>query len=259
MKRPMPQRRWKKASDKIYDAMKIAVISDVHANLEALETCLAKLDELKPDKLVCLGDMVDYCAQPNECIELIKNYADVVILGNHDEAQFNFEISYGFSESARISSVHTRTVIKPEYVEYFKALPYSYSLEGLLFVHASPFSIPGYSYILTPETALNNFGSFAEKICFIGHSHRPVVFEEQGENVFEADWVNINNKYRYIINVGSVGQPRDGDPRLSFGFFDTESFKYNNYRIEYPAQNASKKILLEGLPVILSERILKGL
>lgn len=238
--------------------MKIAVISDVHANLEALEACLAKLDELKPDKLVCLGDMVDYCAQPNECIELIKNNADVVILGNHDEAQFNYKLAEGFTENAYKSSVHTRSVIKHEYAEYLKTLPNSYSTEGLLFIHASPLALPGYKYILTPEAAKENFDSFTEKICFIGHSHRPIIFEEHGSNVLNIDCVNIDRKYRYIINTGSIGQPRDADPRLSFGLFDTETYKYCNYRVEYSAENASKKILLEGLPVFLAERILKG-
>jgi putative phosphoesterase len=239
--------------------MKIAVISDIHANLDALEVCLKKLDELKPDKIICLGDLVDYCAQPNECIELVKNIADVVILGNHDEAQFNYDVAEGFNENAFISSVHTRSVIKPEYTEYFKTLPYSYSIENVLFVHASP-SVPMlYRYVLHPESAKQAFNDFSEKVCFIGHSHRPVIFEKQDSNVFETESVNIVEKYRYIINIGSVGQPRDGDPRLSFGFFDTGLFKYCNYRIDYPAENASKKILLEGLPVFLAERILKGI
>jgi len=154
--------------------------------------------------------------------------------------------------------VHTRSVIKPEYVEYFKTLPNSYSTEGLLFIHASPLALPGYKYILTLEAAKENFDSFTEKICFIGHSHRPVIFEEHGSNVFNIDCVNIDRKYRYIINTGSIGQPRDADPRLSFGLFDTETYKYCNYRVEYSAESASKKILLEGLPVFLAERILKG-
>ena len=238
--------------------MKIAVISDIHANLEALEACLVKIEELKPDKLICLGDIVDYCAQPNECIELVKNNADVVLLGNHDEAQVDYGIADGFSENAFISSVHTRSVIKQEYKEYFKTLPRSFSLDDLLFVHASPDALPHYRYILTPDAARDNFASFKEKVCFIGHSHRPVIFEECGKNVFEAESVMNDGKYRYIINVGSVGQPRDGNPQLSFGFFDNESFKYINYRFFYPAQSASKKIVMEGLPLFLAERILKG-
>lgn len=238
--------------------MKIAVISDIHANLEALEACLAKIEELKPDKLICLGDIVDYCAEPNECIELVKKNSDVVILGNHDEAQFDYAIADGFSESAYISSVHTRSVIKPEYIEYFKTLPRSYTIDDMLFVHASPEALPRYRYILTPEAARDNFKAYKEKFCFIGHSHRPVIFEKRRKNVFAAESVMNDGKNRYIINVGSVGQPRDYNPHLSFGFFDNESCKYTNYRILYPAEQASNKILMEGLPPFLAERILKG-
>jgi predicted phosphodiesterase len=238
--------------------MKIAVISDIHANLEALETCLAKIDELKPDKLICLGDLVDYCAQPNECVELIKNNADTVIMGNHDEAQFNYARAEGFTENAFISSVHTRSVIKPDYVEYFKTLPYTYSIKNLFFVHASPLNPGNYKYILNSETAKSAFESFSEKVCFIGHSHRPVIFEERDSEVFEVKSINNSGSSRYIINVGSVGQPRDGNPKLSFGFIDTESFKYSNFRLNYQAESASKKILLEELPPFLAERILKG-
>ncbi len=238
--------------------MKIAVISDIHANLEALEVCLAKIDKLKPDKLICLGDLVDYCAQPNEVIELIKKNCDVVIMGNHDEAQFNYARAEGFTENAFISSVHTRSVIKPEYVEYFKTLPYTYSVENLLFVHASPLNPGDYKYVRTSEAAKSSFESFSEKVCFIGHSHRPVIFEEQYSNVLETESVSNNGSFRYIINVGSVGQPRDGNPKLSFGFFDSDSFKYSNYRLQYQAESASKKIILEELPPFLAERILKG-
>jgi predicted phosphodiesterase len=239
--------------------MKIAVISDIHANLEALEVCLAKIDELKADKIICLGDLVDYCAQPNECIELVKKNADVVLLGNHDEAQFNFDEAEGFNDYAYISSVHTRSVIKPEYVEYFKTLPYTYSLESLLFVHASPRYPELYRYVLSTASAESEFSAFSEKICFIGHSHRPVIFAESSSNVYEAESVSDNGNTRYIINVGSTGQPRDGNPKLSFGFIDTGNFKYCNYRLEYPVKTAYKKIIDENLPVFLADRILKGI
>jgi len=239
--------------------MKIAVISDIHANLEALEVCLAKIDGLKPDKLICLGDLVDYCAQPNECIELVKNNADVVLLGNHDEAQFNYERAEGFNENAHISSVHTRKVIKPEYVEYFKTLPYAYSIENLLFVHASPRYPELYKYVLNTVSAESEFISFSEKACFVGHSHRPVIFAKKDLNVYETESVNDSGDVRYIINVGSTGQPRDGNPKLSFGFIDTENFKYCNYRLEYPVKNTYKKIIAENLPVFLADRILKGI
>ena len=239
--------------------MKIAVISDIHANLEALEVCLAKIDELKPDKLICLGDLVDYCAQPNECIELVKKNADAVLLGNHDEAQFNFERAEGFNENAYISSLHTRSVIKPEYVEYFETLPYTYSIENLLFVHASPHHPELYKYVLNSVSAEAEFSSFSEKVCFIGHSHRPVIFAIGDSNVYEAESVNDSGDTRYMINVGSTGQPRDGNPKLSFGFIDTENFNYCNYRLDYAVKKACEKIINEKLPVFLANRILKGI
>jgi predicted phosphodiesterase len=239
--------------------MKLAIISDIHANLEALQMCLNRIEELKADKIICLGDLVDYCAQPNECIELIRKYADVNIIGNHDEAQFNFELAEGFNEYAYISSVHTRSIIKPEYVEYFKTLPYTYSYEDILFVHGSPANPACYDYVLTPQAASVNFKYFKEKICFIGHSHKPVIFEKDSESVNIIEPKHVTDDKKYIINVGSVGQPRDGDPRLSFGFFDTETYNYQNVKVEYQAEIAAHKILNEGLPVFLAERILKGI
>ncbi|MFI5145136.1 MAG: metallophosphoesterase family protein [Ignavibacteria bacterium] len=238
--------------------MKIAIISDVHANLEALTTCLKKIDELGADKIICLGDLVDYCAEPNACIELIKTNCDVVVMGNHDEAQFKYDMTEGFSNDARISSIHTRDVIKPEYTEYFKTLPRVYRYENLLFVHGSPQNPKDYRYIPTTEAAESSFVAFDESICFIGHSHKPVIFKEtkQGVQIVTDEYQEAG--HRYIINVGSVGQPRDGDPRLSFGLFDLNSRKYTNYRVEYDTLTASNKIKNEGLPLYLAERIING-
>src|SRR5438876_10954318 len=99
--------------------MKYAIISDIHGNLEALTVCLEKLNEVSPDRIICLGDLVDYCAQPNECIELIKKNCDIVILGNHDEAQFNYPLANGFTSDAFTSSILTRKIIHKEYIAYF--------------------------------------------------------------------------------------------------------------------------------------------
>lgn len=238
--------------------MKYAVISDVHANLEAVEACFREIEKLKVDRVICLGDLVDYCAQPNEVISIIKNSCDVVILGNHDEAQYNHPLSERFNERARASSIHTRTVLKTENLEYIKTLKLSHSENNLFFVHASPFEPSSYKYVLDEERAKQNFGSFSEKICFIGHSHRPVIFESSGSglNTITDGKLNINN--RYIINVGSVGQPRDNNNKLSFGFLDIEEYIYSNVRIDYDRISASLKIYAERLPVFLAQRILEG-
>lgn len=239
--------------------MKYAIISDIHANLEALEVCFGELDKLKPEKTICLGDLVDYCAEPNIVIELIKERCDVVLLGNHDEAQYRHELVNGFSENAAVSSVHTRSIITAEHVEYFKSLPASYFENDLLFVHASPYALPFYQYILNEETAEVNFDSFIEKICFIGHSHVPLLFKETEGKAERAAPGKLERESRYIINVGSVGQPRDGDPKLSFGLFDSEKFEYKNIRLDYDIESASRKILAEGLPERLAKRLFAGI
>lgn len=238
--------------------MKIAIISDVHANLEALTACLKKIDELGADKIICLGDLVDYCAEPNECIELIKTNCGAVVMGNHDEAQIRYDMVEGFSNDAKISSIHTRSIIKPEFIEYIKSLPIFYRFENLLFVHGSPQNPENYKYILTAETADLNFKSFDESICFIGHSHKPIIFKETNSGAETVTDENIVKGERFIINVGSVGQPRDKDPRLSLGFFDSSLWKYSNIRVEYETKTTSNKIMNEGLPPYLAERIIYG-
>ena len=238
--------------------LKYAIISDVHANLEAVEACLREIEKLKVDRVICLGDLVDYCAQPNEVITLIKNNCDVVILGNHDEAQYHHNIAERFREFAKISSIHTRGVLHPENLDYIKSLPLTHSENDLLFVHASPFEPSGYHYVLDEEAASSNFASFKENICFIGHSHRPVVYEISSGGVKTSAGGVLNKNNRYIINVGSVGQPRDGNKNLSFGLFDSERRQYTNIRADYDRSSASIKIYKEGLPVSLAARILVG-
>src|SRR5437868_3267288 len=238
--------------------MKYAVISDIHGNLEALTVCLEKINEINPDRIICLGDLVDYCAQPNECIELIKKHCDVVLLGNHDEAQFSYPLANGFTSDAFISSVHTRKIIHREYIEYIKTLPYTHSENNLFFVHASPYRPEDYYYCYNIETAEGNFKYFKEAVCFIGHSHIPVIYEKHAERVRSAGPNSVQNGNRYIINVGSVGQPRDGDNRLGFGLFDTENFSYQLIRLDYDIKTASEKIIREGLPFKLAERLFIG-
>jgi predicted phosphodiesterase len=238
--------------------MRIAVISDIHANLEATEACFKKIDELKPDEIVCLGDMVDYGVQPNECVDIIRSRVKHVVLGNHDEAQFDYEVAEGFSDNAHVSSLHTRTIINKEHVEYFKTLPRTLKLKNLFFVHGSPSEPEYYSYVLTPYMAEMNFPYFKEQICFIGHSHLPVIFEQNMYDVRETEQDFLDPLKRYIINVGSVGQPRDRDPRLSFGLLDTKTCKYVNVRVKYDVDSAAKKIKNAGLPSALAERLFAG-
>lgn len=239
--------------------MLYAIISDLHANLEATEACFREIDKINPDRIICLGDLVDYCAQPNEVIEIVRSRCDVILMGNHDEAQIDYFIADGFSDNARVSSIHTRAVLKPEHREFIKSLKHKHSEENILFVHGSPDNPSEYEYILDNYSARVNFRAFTEAICFHGHSHYPLIFEEKkfGVKVVKPD--DVKKGRRYIINAGSVGQPRDGDPRLAFGVFDTEKFKFKLVRLEYDIESASKKIIAEGLPVRLAERLFMGM
>ncbi len=203
-----------------------------------------------------LGDLVDYCAEPNECIELVQKLTDYVIIGNHDEAQFDFNLLDTFSENAKISSMHTRSIVKSEYVEYFKTLPRKISIENMCFTHSSPFDPEYYNYILTINYARYNFKYFRERVCFIGHSHIPVIFEESNEGVKSVIPEDVKVGNRYIINVGNVGQSRDGDNRLCLGIFDSENFTYKLIRLEYDANAALEKIKHEGLPKPFAEILL---
>ncbi|CUS78100.1 Predicted phosphodiesterase [Candidatus Kryptonium thompsonii] len=234
--------------------MRIAIISDIHSNLEALTKAFEIIDTKNVDEIVCLGDIVGYGANPNECVELIKKRVKYVVIGNHDYAVAvdPNELLY-FSAHARESDLWTRDVLTKENLDFLKSLPFTISFKDLLFVHSSPAQPREWEYIFTEVQAKVQFPYFKEKICFIGHSHLPGVFPETGSYNGKLD-----RNTRYIINVGSVGQPRDGDWRLCFGIFDTNTWTYEEIRAEYDVEKASNKIIQNGLPKVLAKRILVG-
>lgn len=239
--------------------MLYAIISDVHANLEAVTACFEEIDKINPDRIICLGDLVDYCAEPNEVIEIIRKRCDVVLLGNHDEAQYDFSIPEWFREFAKTSSFLTRSLLSKKSLEYIKTLPRSHFENNILFVHASPKYLPRYKYVLDTDTAYENFTSFNEQVCFIGHSHRPVVFRENDGFAEIIQPEAVTKEGKYIINVGSVGQPRDGNPKLAFGVFNSETFEYQQIRVDYDIKTASEKIIKLELPESLASRLFNGL
>lgn len=239
--------------------MLYAIISDVHANLEAVTACFDEIDKIKPDRIICLGDLVDYCAQPNEVIEIIRSGCDVVILGNHDEAQYDYSIPEWFREFAKTSSFFTRQQISSDNLDFIKTLPRTHTENNLLFVHASPRYLPRYKYVRDTDAAYDNFSSFHESVCFIGHSHQPIVFRnnEGFAEIIQPEQVTKEGKY--IINVGSVGQPRDGNPKLAFGVFNSETYEYRQVRVDYDIKTASEKISKLPLPESLAKRLFDGL
>lgn len=232
--------------------MKIAIISDIHSNLEALTTTFAGIEKEGVDEIICLGDIVGYGANPNECVEAVRNAVPHVLLGNHDEAALDLSKTEFFNPHARIAAEWTGQTLTEENRAYLADLPLTLERNGLYFVHSSPFEPAEWHYILTPSDAAVNFGEFTAPVCFVGHSHVPEIF-------CDDPWTKeVVRDKKFIVNVGSVGQPRDGDPRLSYGIFDTDAWTYKNVRTAYDVEHAAFKIRKVGLPRILADRLSVG-
>lgn len=232
--------------------MRIAIISDIHSNLEALEKTLEIIKDQGVQDIICLGDIIGYGANPNECLSLVKLNCSYVLLGNHDEAVFQLSNTYQFNKNAQSAIIWTSRQLNTDSIEYIKTLPVSLIYQDAFFTHASPYKPREWHYILTPEDALANQSFFSQDICFIGHSHVPAIYCD-GKQVSQ-----IEKGKKYIINVGSVGQPRDYDNRLCFGLYDTDNFSFQHVRAEYDVKTAMEKIFKAGLPKFLAERLAVG-
>jgi predicted phosphodiesterase len=233
--------------------MKYAVISDIHSNLEALTKALEVINQYAVDEIICLGDIVGYGANPNECLDLIRQHCCIVLKGNHDAAIIDPVIAERFTEDARLAIFWTSQHIHKHHVSFLALLPLIQEKDDFLFVHASPCHPDQWNYILDTQTAVQTFSCFSKSLCFIGHSHTPMIFSKRGKEQ------NIVRGEQYIINVGSIGQPRDARTDLSFGIFDTETWYYQNIRCSYDKETAMKKILDSGLPPRLGFRLMIGM
>jgi predicted phosphodiesterase len=233
--------------------MRIAIISDIHSNLPALMRALSIIDEENIDQIYCLGDIVGYGGSPNECVELVRTRVSHCVLGNHDAAAVDITRAKFFSRPGRVAVEWTNTVLTPENAAYLKKLPYRLDLDPCTLSHANPSAPELWDYILTLQQAEEQFKAFATPFCFIGHTHVPVLLCE------DMRTFTLKRDLRYLINVGSVGQPRDGNPHLSFGILDTEAWTYRNVRAEYDLRGAAEAILKNGLPGVLANRLFKGM
>ncbi|MCL5267642.1 MAG: metallophosphatase family protein [Bacteroidetes bacterium] len=228
--------------------MKYAVISDIHSNLEALTSVLEEIKARNVNEIICLGDIVGYGANPDEVTELVRSEARYIVRGNHDDALFDEDTFSMINPYARAAIDYTRKSLSAENYEWLKDIPMTERFDDLLLVHASPSEPHEWKYIFSETEAQTELSSFEEKICLIGHTHVPVIFKKK---ISESE-------VRELINVGSVGQPRDGDNRAGFGIIDTGNFTYENIRIEYDYRSAAEKIIATGLPPFLAERLYKG-
>jgi predicted phosphodiesterase len=233
--------------------MKIAIISDIHGNSEALQSVLTHIDDLGIAHTICLGDIVGYGASPNECVALLREQNITCLAGNHDKAVLGELSIDDFSAMAKAGVLWTRSVISEENKKFLSGLEYQIELYNALFVHSSPDKPQDFRYLLSYGHAIESFKHLTAMLCFIGHTHRPVTFCEDGISTV------ISPDKKYIVNVGSVGQPRDGDRRACFVAFDTDQYKIEHVRVEYDIDVTRKKIIEAGLPQKLAERLLVGL
>ncbi len=240
---------------------RIGIFSDIHGNLHALESVLGELDKEDLDYLLCCGDVVGYGGNPNECVEILRERNIPTLAGNHDYAALGqVDITY-FNDIARAAIVWTREELTQDNLGWLKELPLSIEMDEMLFVHASPQDPENWNYIITMGQARIGFQHFQQMICFIGHSHTPFIVENNhGElGCPETPRVQCRNNCRYLVNVGSVGQPRDRNPEACYTIFDRETRTIEIKRIPYDMSGAQETILSRGLPKELAERLAYGL
>jgi len=241
--------------------MRAAILSDIHGNLEALDAVLEQIDREPPEVMVCLGDFVGYGAQPNECIERLRPRLEAAVLGNHDAAALGRLRLGSFNSDAASAARWTETALSPGSRAYLESLPMSLAWRGARLVHAAPLEPESWSYVLSLADAEEEMAAYSEDLCFIGHSHFPGLFERDPHGAMRytrADETRLERGHRYLVNVPSVGQPRDGDRRAGYLIWDDAVPEVRHVRLEYDVETAMRRILDAGLPRFLAERLQWG-
>ncbi|HTK70026.1 MAG TPA: metallophosphoesterase family protein [Candidatus Eisenbacteria bacterium] len=240
--------------------MTTAILSDIHGNLEALEAVLAELDRRKPDRVICLGDIVGYGASPNECLDHVRKRCGTVLLGNHDAAASGGPEAARFNIYARVAAEWTMKTLTRDNREYLQRLPLTANENSFYLVHASPACPRDWEYLLDRFDAEPQFHYFTEMICFIGHTHQPAIYlaDQSGTKSLPLSEGKLDPSRRYIVNVGSVGQPRDHDPRACFVLYHESSTTIEYVRVPYDIEGAQSKIRAAQLPEVLAARLATG-
>jgi len=238
-----------------------AVLSDIHGNLEAFSAVLDCLSKEDVDQIAFLGDIVGYGANPNECIDLLKGIASIIVAGNHDYGAVGLADTFNFNPAARAAIEWTAEELSAINRNYLSGLHLISIRDDITFVHSTPYCPQNWDYLFYRDDLNINFDSFHTRICFIGHSHVPAVFirDERGKTSISEDLIiRLKEGSSYIINVGSVGQPRDGISDAAFGIYDAEECVFILKRFPYDIGTVQKKIIKAGLPERLAARIAIG-
>ena len=240
--------------------MSIAVISDIHANREALDAVMASIEKRSVDGIVCLGDIVNYGVDFDYCIETVERIAGRSILGNHDSVVIGKDPLWLMNQEARKSAQWTMERLTDEQRIYLGSLELMHKSDDVLFVHGTPGRPDQWDYVTNWFDAAGQFDNFEEHLCFVGHSHVPGIYGQQGERTLPSKGaVSVASEQKFVINVGSVGQPRDRDPRACYAIVDREDETVEIVRVPYDARETSKKILAAGVSQFNAQRILIGI
>jgi len=244
--------------------MRIGIFSDVHANHEALSAVLEAYRRESIDAYYCLGDTVGYGGSPNECADLVREVAKVTILGNHDAAvSGRMDYSYYYEAARHALDAHA-AMLSAENMSWLKSLPYDHRLDAInvLLCHGSPVRLEEFEYIFAPEQARECLAIYDKigHLTLIGHSHLCKVFALTRSSVEELSPLDfeLEPDRKYIVSVGSVGQPRDGDNRASYTVYDTKEKRFEFKRIEYDIELAVEKVLRARLDPNFARRLPMG-
>ena len=242
-------------------ALTYGIVSDIHSNLEELEAVLAAIDEIRVDALLCLGDIVGYGPSPNEVCDLLRARSVISIAGNHDEAAAGAGYDR-FNPQAKAALQWTREQLTEDNREYLRGLPRERRFEGFTIVHGAP--VAHFDYIMNVDDAHRAFERAESPLTFVGHSHVAEVYYQDAagrtfqQRLLHGGRIDIVPEFRYIVNVGSVGQPRDRNPHASFGVYDAAARVVEIRRVGYDVDAVQARFAKASLPPILSERLASG-
>ncbi len=246
--------------------IRYAIVSDVHGNLEALTAVLDDAAAEGAHAVLCLGDLVGYGADPVACVERVGERALAVVAGNHEWGALGLMGLDWFNPTAQASALWTRDRLDVDHRRYLESLPLRATVEDATLVHASPRHPEEWDYLLSAEDGFEVFGDFETRLCFVGHSHCPDVWSLGSSGPEHAASlpspradVRVQDGRRYLVNVGSVGQPRDRDPRAAYAIWDRDERSITIRRVEYDRLRAAEKIIAAGLPRSLAARLARGI
>ncbi len=240
---------------------KIAILGDIHANLDALNVVLADCREQGVEEFLCTGDVVGYNACPHECIEIIRDIGCPVMMGNHDYYVGCEKLNLNdFNPNAAAVVRWTREQLSEEDLDWLRALPFTRTAKGVTLVHATNDRPALFGYVFDNLQADANFTAQKTPLSFHGHTHCPMIYEKSMQGVFRIDPQDFKLQMgrKYFINVGSVGQPRDGDPRATYVIYDSVAKTVTFRRLPYDIAAAQARIRAAGLPERLAERLAEG-